>query len=41
MEYLKTQNQLSVYAGLQGLFALAARYEFEMDEDRLPLHEII
>ena len=41
MEYLKTQNQLTVYAGLQGLFALAARYEFEMDEDRLPLHEII
>jgi hypothetical protein len=30
-----------VYAGLQGLFALAARYEFEMDEDRLPLHTII
>lgn len=30
-----------MYAGLQGLFALAARYEFELDEDRLPLHEII
>jgi hypothetical protein len=24
-----------------GLFALAARYEFEFDEDRYPLHEII
>jgi hypothetical protein len=41
LAYLKTQNQLTVYAGLQGLFALAARYEFEMDEDRLPLHHII
>ena len=32
---------LSVYAGLLGLFALAARYEFELDEDREQLHHII
>lgn len=31
----------NVYAGLQGLHALSARYEFELDEDRLPLHEIV
>jgi hypothetical protein len=41
MELLQIQDQVSVYAGLQGLFALAARYEFELDEDRLALHEII
>ena len=23
------------------MYALAARYEFELDEDRLPLHQII
>ena len=30
-----------VYAGLQGLRALTARYEFEMDDEREPLDEII
>jgi len=39
--YLQEKNPLSVFAGLQGLFALAARFEFELDEDRLPLHQII
>lgn len=39
--YLTQQNQVSVYAGLQGLFALASRYQFEMDEEREPLHQII
>lgn len=41
LELLTVNDQISVYAGLQGLFALAARYEFELDEDRLALHEII
>ena len=41
MACLSENSQISVYAGLQGLFALAARYEFELDEDRLPLQEII
>jgi len=41
MQHLSTHNQLSIYTGLQGLFALAARYEFELDEDREPLFEII
>jgi importin-7 len=36
-----TSSRESVYAGLQGLFALAARFEFELDEDRVPLHQII
>lgn len=35
------QDEISIYAGLQGLLALASRYEFEFDEDRIPLHEII
>jgi hypothetical protein len=39
--YLTVNDQVSVYAGLQGLFALAARYEFELDEERLDLHSII
>jgi len=41
MGYLNQNNQLSIYTGLLGLFALCARYEFEMDEDREPLYEII
>jgi importin-7 len=41
LAFLQKNEQLAVYAGLQGLFALAARYEFELDEDREPLHKII
>lgn len=42
LQYLQnTDSRESIYTGLQGLFALAARFEFELDEDRLPLHEII
>lgn len=41
MSYLNQHNQLSIYTGLLGLFALAARFEFELDEDREPLFEII
>ena len=41
MSYLEAGDRESVYAGLQGLFALTARFEFELDEDRDPLHEII
>ena len=39
--YLNGNTKESIYAGLQGLHALSARYEFELDEDRDPLHEII
>lgn len=41
LDLLKKNEMLSVYAGLLGLFALAARYEFELDADRVPLHQII
>ena len=41
MSYLNQNNQLSIYTGLLGLFALCGRFEFEMDEDRIPLYEII
>jgi len=41
MNYLTQKNQISVFAGLQGLFALASRYEFELDEEREPLHKIV
>lgn len=41
MEYLSQQNQQSIYAGLVGLYALTVRYEFELEEDREPLDEII
>jgi hypothetical protein len=41
MGYLGQDNQLSVYTGLLGLYALTARFEFELEEDREPLFEII
>lgn len=41
MGYLNEQNQQSIYAGLLGLQTLASRYEFELDEEREPLFEII
>ena len=41
MGYLNNHTQQSIYAGLLGLFALTARFEFELDEDREPLFEII
>lgn len=41
MEYLSKNDEKSIYTGLQGLYALSARYEFELDEDREPLHHII
>jgi len=41
MTFLNSGNQLQVYAGLLGLFGLTAKYEFEIDEDRDPLHEIL
>lgn len=41
MGFLGKETQLSIYTGLLGLFALTSRYEFEMDEDRIPLFDII
>lgn len=41
LNYLAQNNPQSIYAGLLGLFALCSRYEFELDEDREPLFEII
>lgn len=41
MGLLNQKNQFSIYAGLQGLHALSARYEFELKEERLPLYQII
>jgi hypothetical protein len=41
IEFLNSQDELKVYTGLSGLLALTSRYEFELDEDRQPLFEII
>ena len=41
MTYLQEKNQISVFTGLQGLFALCSRYEFELDEQREPLYDIV
>ena len=41
MGYLGQNNPQSIYTGLLGLYALTARYEFELDEEREPLFEII
>lgn len=41
MEFLNKNDEKSIYTGLLGLYALSARYEFELDEDRAPLHQII
>lgn len=41
MNLLQQKNQISVFAGLQGLYALCSRYEFELDEQREPLYEIV
>ena len=38
---MNQSNQLAVYAGLLGLLALTSRYEFELDEEREPLQEIV
>lgn len=41
MGLLKEQNELSLYAGLLGLYALANKYEFDDFEEREPLNHII
>lgn len=41
MAYLQKNDQVSVFAGLQGLYALCSRYEFELDEQREPLYDIV
>ena len=41
IEFLNSKDELKVYSGLTGLLALTSGYEFELDEDRQPLFEII
>ena len=38
---MNSNDELKVFTGLSGLFALTSRYEFELDEDRQPLFDII
>ena len=41
IEYLNSSNQQAVYTGLRGLLALSAKYQLEVDLDRVPLESII
>lgn len=38
---MNSKDELKVYTGLSGLFALTSRYEFELEEEREPLFDII
>ena len=38
--YLNSNNEKGIYTGLLALFALVKKYEFEMEKDRIPLHNI-
>ena len=41
VSYLQSGDDLQIYAGLQGLYALSDRYEYNMGEDREALYKII
>ena len=41
MALIKGDTPKKVYAGLQGLISIIARYEYEMEDERQPLHEIV
>lgn len=41
LDLLGREEEKAIYAGLQGLFALCSRYEFELDEQREPLYDIV
>lgn len=41
MSYLSQQEEKSVMTGLQGLFSLTKKYEYELEESREPLYGII
>ena len=38
---LNSQNEKGIYTGLLALFSLVKKYEYEMEEDREPLFEIL
>jgi hypothetical protein len=38
---LTSGNEQAIMTGLQALFALVKKYEYEMDEDREPLFELM
>lgn len=38
---LQSQNEKGIYTGLLALFSLVKKYEYEMEEDRDPLFEIV
>lgn len=40
LEALNSQNEKGILTGLQALFALTKKYEFELESERQPLHEI-
>jgi hypothetical protein len=41
MALINGDTPKKVYAGLQGLVSIVARYEYEMEEERNPLHELV
>jgi hypothetical protein len=38
---LQSQNEKGIYTGLLALFSIVKKYEYEMEEDREPLFDII
>jgi len=38
--YLNSNNEKGIYTGLLALFALVKKYEFELEDDRIPLQTI-
>ena len=38
--YLNSNNEKGIYTGLLALFALVKKYEFELEDDRIPLYNI-
>lgn len=38
--YLNSNNEKGIYSGLLALFGLVKKYEFELEEDRVPLYNI-
>lgn len=40
-ELLGLENEKAVYTGLMALLALVSKYEYEQDEDREPLYQIM
>jgi hypothetical protein len=38
--YLNSNNEKGIYSGLLALFGLVKKYEFELEDDRIPLYNI-